>query len=592
MKGEIDVRITPDFVQELKFRNKIDEVISSYVNLKRAGSNLVGLCPFHSEKTPSFTVFSGAENYHCFGCGAGGDVITFIMAAENLDYIGALEFLCNRVGMKMPDGDDKSETIKRTRFYDMNREAARFFNKSLYSDAKGAAEARDYLFGTRAVPKAAVTRFGLGFAPDSFDALRNHLRSLGFYDEELAQGFLCGKSQRTGGYFDYFRGRIIFPIIDNFGNVIAFGGRALGDAKPKYLNSSDTPVFKKSRNLYALNFARNSCADGLILCEGYMDVIGVNLAGMSNAVATLGTALTDEQARIMAKYTKKVIIAYDSDGAGTAATRRAIPMLSGAGLDVKVLRMDGAKDPDEYIKKFGAERFRSIVNGSKGKLEFLTESVTGKYNLASDEDKSKAAEELCAIGADIFSDIEREIYIAKIAEIIGVDAASVRHDVERLRRRRVRDAENEEKRKIVMSSIGIGDSVNREYAKYSKAARAEEAILGMMFLYPEYVALIKSGSVELSESDFVTEFNRRVFARLLSSGSEGGFGMLADEFSAAEISRMSEMTVARRELDDNSEKILRETVSALKKAASGYSSQGEDDMSAVLKIIENKKTRK
>ena len=582
------MKITPEFVQELKFRNKIDEVISSYVNLKRAGSNLTGLCPFHSEKTPSFTVFLGTDSYHCFGCGAGGDVITFIMAAENLDYIGAIEFLCNRVGMRMPDGDDKSETVKRTRFYDMNREAARFFNKSLYSDAKGADAARKYVFETRKLPKSAVTHFGLGYAPDTFDALRNHMRGLGFRDEELAEGFLCGKSSKTGGYFDYFRGRIIFPIIDNFGNVIGFGGRALGDAKPKYLNSSDTPVFKKSRNLYSLNFARTSCADGLILCEGYMDVIGVNLAGMQNAVATLGTALTEEQARIMAKYTKKVIIAYDSDGAGVTATKRAIPMLSDAGLEVKVLHMEGAKDPDEYVKKFGADKFRALVNGSTGKLEFLMASLLGKHDITLAEEKIKAAEELCAIAADIYSDIEREVYIGRISDALGIDVKNVKSDTERIRRRKKRARDEEEKRKVVMSSLGVGDRVNRDHAKYPKAAHAEQAILGMMMLYPEYIEAVKNGKIQLSAEDFVTEFDRRVFCRLLEKGGEGGFGAMADEFSPEEISSMSAMVVARKELSDNGESVFRETVAALKDAARSYGDPG-DDMQRTLDILKNKK---
>lgn len=318
-------------------------------------------------------MFTDTNSYHCFGCGAGGDVITFVMAAENLDYLGALEFLCNRVGMKMPDTDgEKSESGRRRRFYDMNREAARFFHASL--SKPGAEGAVDYLINRRKLPKSAITRFGIGYAPDSFDALRKHMISLGYRDEELKEAFLCGKS-KTGKYFDYFRGRIMFPIIDNFGNVIAFGGRAIGDKEPKYLNSSDTPVFKKSRNLYSLNFARTCCSEELILCEGYMDVIGVNLAGLSNAVATLGTALTSDQARIMAKYTKKVVIAYDSDGAGVAATKRAIPMLTDAGLEVRVLHMDGAKDPDEYVKKFGADKFRALVAESEGKLEFLLGSV-------------------------------------------------------------------------------------------------------------------------------------------------------------------------------------------------------------------------
>ena len=334
------MKIPHSFIEEVKYRNRIDDVIGSYVNLKRAGSNYQGLCPFHSEKTPSFTVFPNTETFHCFGCGAGGDVISFVMRAENLEYMGAIEFLAKRAGLAMPDtGEHENESDKRTRFYEMNRAAARFFNQMLHTPE--AEPARAYL-AKRGLTAAAVKRFGLGYAPDRFDALRKHMHSLGYTDEELKTAFLCGKSERTGNYFDYFRGRIMFPIIDNFSNVVAFGGRILGDAKPKYLNSSDTPVFKKSRNLFALNFARKASAESLILCEGYMDVIAVNMAGFPNAVATLGTALTTEQARIMAKYTKKVILAYDSDDAGVNAAKRAIPMLTEVGLEVKMLRLEGA----------------------------------------------------------------------------------------------------------------------------------------------------------------------------------------------------------------------------------------------------------
>ena len=558
-----------------------------YVTLKRAGSRLVGLCPFHSEKTPSFTVFTDTNSYHCFGCGAGGDVITFVMAAENLDYLGALEFLCNRVGMKMPDTDgEKSESGRRRRFYDMNREAARFFHASL--SKPGAENAVDYLINKRKLPKSAITRFGIGYAPDSFDALRSHMISLGYKDEELKEAFLCGKS-KTGKYFDYFRGRIMFPIIDNFGNVIAFGGRAIGDKEPKYLNSSDTPVFKKSRNLYSLNFARTCCSEELILCEGYMDVIGVNLAGLSNAVATLGTALTTDQARIMAKYTKKVVIAYDSDGAGTAATKRAIPMLTDAGLEVRVLHMDGAKDPDEYVKKFGAEKFRALVAESEGKLEFLLGSVLKKYNVDIPDEKIKAAEELCIIAADIESNIEREVYVGKIASALGLDVANVRTDTERKRKYRKRDREADEKRKIVMSSLGVGDRVNRDYAKNVKAAHAEETVLGLMLLFPEYTEQVRSGKTELTEDDFVTEFNRRVFQRLIERGSEGGFGAFADEFSPEEISRMSSMLVARQELTDNSERVFEESVKSLKNAVADSREKTDGDIDSLMKLIERKK---
>lgn len=581
------MKITPEFIDDLKFRNRIEEVISMYVTLKRAGSRLVGLCPFHSEKTPSFTVFTDTNSYHCFGCGAGGDVITFVMAAENLDYLGALEFLCNRVGMKMPDTDsEKSESGRRRRFYDMNREAARFFHASL--SKPGAENAVDYLMNKRKLPKSAITRFGIGYAPDSFDALRSHMISLGYKDEELKEAFLCGKS-KTGKYFDYFRGRIMFPIIDNFGNVIAFGGRAIGDKEPKYLNSSDTPVFKKSRNLYSLNFARTCCSEELILCEGYMDVIGVNLAGLSNAVATLGTALTTDQARIMAKYTKKVVIAYDSDGAGTAATKRAIPMLTDAGLEVRVLHMDGAKDPDEYVKKFGAEKFRALVAESEGKLEFLLGSVLKKYNVDIPDEKIKAAEELCIIAADIESNIEREVYVGKIASALGLDVANVRTDTERKRKYRKRDREADEKRKIVMSSLGVGDRVNRDYAKNVKAAHAEETVLGLMLLFPEYTEQVRSGKTELTEEDFVTEFNRRVFQRLVERGSEGGFGAFADEFSPEEISRMSSMLVARQELTDNSERVFEESVKSLKNAVADSREKTDGDIDSLMKLIERKK---
>ena len=580
------MKITPEFIDDLKFRNRIEDVISTYVTLKRAGSRLVGLCPFHSEKTPSFTVFTDTNSYHCFGCGAGGDVITFVMAAENLDYLGALEFLCNRVGMKMPDTDgEKSESGRRRRFYDMNREAARFFHASL--SKPGAEGAVDYLINRRKLPKSAITRFGIGYAPDSFDALRKHMISLGYRDEELKEAFLCGKS-KTGKYFDYFRGRIMFPIIDNFGNVIAFGGRAIGDKEPKYLNSSDTPVFKKSRNLYSLNFARTCCSEELILCEGYMDVIGVNLAGLSNAVATLGTALTSDQARIMAKYTKKVVIAYDSDGAGVAATKRAIPMLTDAGLEVRVLHMDGAKDPDEYVKKFGADKFRALVAESEGKLEFLLGSVLKKYNVDIPDEKIKAAEELCTIAADIESNIEREVYVGKIASALGLDVANVRTDTERKRKYRKKDREAEEKRKIVMSSLGVGDRVNRDYAKNVKAAHAEETVLGLMLLFPEYTEKVRNGKTELTVDDFVTEFNRRVFDRLLESGSEGGLGSFADEFSPEEISRMSSMLVARQELTDNSESVFEESINALKRAVS-ESADKNGDIDSLMKLIESKK---
>lgn len=580
------MRIPQSFIDEVKYRNKIEDVISSYVNLKRAGSNYQGLCPFHSEKTPSFTVFPNTETFHCFGCGAGGDVISFIMRAENLEYPGAVEFLAKRAGLEMPEeaGGVKSETVKRSRMYEMNRAAALFFNRMLYVPEWE--PAREYL-KKRGLSGAAVKRFGLGFAPNSFDALRTHMHSLGYGDDELKEAFLCGKSERTGGYFDYFRGRIIFPIIDNFSNVIAFGGRALGDGKPKYLNTSDTPVFKKSRNLFALNFARNACADSLILCEGYMDVIAVHMAGFPNAVATLGTALTTEQARLMAKYTKKVILSYDSDEAGVSAAKRAIPILTDAGLEVKMLRMEGAKDPDEYIKKFGAVRFKNLLDDSQGKLDYLCDSVLNKYNILIPEEKLKAADELCDVACGIWSDVEREIYITRIAERLSVEAANLKRDVERRMRQKKKADDVEMRRKMVSDTLGYGDRVNREFVGHARAARAEEAIIGILLLRPELVAEIRRGVVALSPDDFVTAFNRRVFQAVMACENVCDIGVLGQDFTVEEIDRITAMQVKRSLLTKNDLEVLRDNVKTLKSEADG--ANGSDDMEDIKILLNRKK---
>ena len=578
------MRFSQNFIEEIKYRNKIEDVISSYVNLKRAGSNYQGVCPFHSEKTPSFTVFPNTETFHCFGCGAGGDVISFIMRAENLEYPGAIEFLAKRAGLQMPESEDGGETVKRARYYEMNREAARFFNKCL--SLPEAEDARKYL-AQRGLTPAAVKRFGLGFAPNSFDALRKHMHSLGYRDEELKTAFLCGRSERTGNYFDYFRGRIIFPIIDNFSNVVGFGGRALGDGKPKYLNSSDTPVFKKSRNLFALNFARNACAESLILCEGYMDVIAVNMAGFPNAVATLGTALTTEQARIMAKYTKKVILSYDSDDAGVAAAKRAIPILTDAGLEVKMLRIEGAKDPDEFIKKFGAVRFKTLLDDSRNKMDYLCDSVLRKYNILIPDEKTKAADELGDMLAEIYSDVEREIYIVRISERISVDPANMKRDVERKMRRKQKRETEEIKRKIVSDALGYGDRVNRDFVKNARAARAEEAILGILLLRPEFMTDVKRGRIELREEDFLTEFGKRVFAAFMSFDGHFDIGLLSETFSQDEISRIVKMQVDRNKLTKNDLAVLQDHIRTLKSESVGTPS--DDALDDIKNLINKKK---
>ena len=383
--------IPREIIDEIIHRNDIEQVVGAYVSLKRAGSNFNGLCPFHNEKTPSFTVFPATKSFYCFGCGAGGDAITFVMRTENLDYRSALEVLAQRAGITIPADDSAdTDTIPRKRIYEMNLEAAKFFTKSLFSEEYGKEELA-YLHEERGLSMATIKHFGLGFSPNNSWMLTNHMKKLGFTDEELVTGFLCGRSKNSGRTYDYFRNRVIFPIIDTSGNIVAFGGRVMDDSKPKYLNTSDTPAFKKSRHLFALNFAKKHCEEQMLLCEGYMDVIALHAAGFENAVATLGTAITPEQARIFAKHTKKVIICYDADNAGQNAAQKAMRLLGEVGVEVRVLKLAGAKDPDEYIKKFGADSFRRTLGESKIGFDYSLEKIISAHDISLPEEKIKAS---------------------------------------------------------------------------------------------------------------------------------------------------------------------------------------------------------
>ncbi|MCQ2385809.1 MAG: DNA primase, partial [Clostridia bacterium] len=348
-------------VEEILSRTDLPTLIGSYVSLKKAGSNMVGLCPFHSEKSPSFTVFPSDNSFYCFGCGVGGNAITFLRKAENLEFADALSVLAKRAGVTLRLYEDRVKSkYSRQRFFEMNKEAARFFHNALLENNPGAKNALAYLTQKRKLSMSTVNHFGLGYAPDGFSFVR-FMKEKGFTEEELTVGYLCRKSEK-GNLYSLFRNRVMFPIIDMSGNVIAFGGRVMDDeTKPKYLNSSDTPVFKKSRNLFALNFSHQNAKEQIILCEGYMDVIALHAAGFPFAVASLGTALTEEQARLLTRYTQKVILSYDADEAGQNAADRALKIFEGVGLETVILRVDGAKDPDEYIRKNGAEKFRELL---------------------------------------------------------------------------------------------------------------------------------------------------------------------------------------------------------------------------------------
>lgn len=581
--------IDQSVIEEIKARNDIVDLISSYVSLKRAGSNMLGLCPFHSEKTPSFTVFPARQGYYCFGCGAGGDAITFVRQIENLEYVPALEFLAKRVGITIPaDTTRRGDGFDRARMLNMNKEAARFFRECLFDSNLGA-PARAY-FEKRALSTATIKHFGLGYSPDGFSALTNHLHDLGYTDAEMTAGFLCGRSKKTGAPFDYFRNRIMFPIIDVSGNVIAFGGRVMDDSLPKYLNSSDTPVFKKSRNLFALNFARTSCAEEMILCEGYMDVIAMHAAGFTNAVATLGTALTPEQARIMARYTKRVVISYDSDAPGQKAANRAIGILGEVGLDVRVLRIEGAKDPDEFIKKYGADKFRLQLSGSFSKFDFNMDGILSRHNIAIPDEKIKACAELTDLAAGIYSSAEREIYIAAAAKKLDIPPESIRADVERKLRKKRSEYKKEQSQKIVRQSAGYGDRINPDFAKNVAAAKAEEAVLGMLLLYPEHREAVRTGKVALAAADFFTEFGRRVFEAIEENDRDGSFtpSVLGQFFTPEEEGRITRMQLSRSALSDNGAAVFADNVAALRRERAAEASDG-DGVDGILELIREKR---
>lgn len=524
-----------EFIQELRARNDIESVISSYVNLRRRGRNLVGLCPFHNEKTPSFTVYPENGSFYCFGCGAGGDAITFIRKIENLDYIEAVRFLAARAGMQMPQEQESDGTAAiRTRILEMNRAAGRFFYSVLYSPA--GAEALDYLH-RRGLSDATIRHFGLGFAPDSWDALLKHMKPKGFTGEDLRVADLALKGRRES-YYDKFRNRVIFPIIDLRGSVIGFGGRVMDDSKPKYLNTADTLVFKKSMNLFAMNFAKNARADCLILAEGYMDVISMHQAGFTHAAAKLGTALTLQQAKLLKRYTDEIIIAGDNDEAGQKAVARDIGMLRDAGLSIRVLTVPDGKDPDEYIRENGPLKFKHLLDKTGNDIEYRLAKIRGKYSLAQTDGKVAFLKEAVEMLAGLDGAIERDVYAGKLAEELSVSRDTIMMQMNELRKKQFKARQRQQFREIRKDAAGYSDRVNPERAKVPRAAAAEEGVLAILLTHPDYLHLF---SKTLGSDLFVTAFNRRVFEAVeerIRSG-EGELSLmltlLGEQFSEDEM---------------------------------------------------------
>ena len=476
-KGCETVPIPESFLQEVSDRNDIADVVSGYVRLnKKSGANLFGLCPFHSEKTPSFSVAPDKQIYHCFGCGKGGGVFNFIMEVENLTFPESVEFLAKRVGLQVPEENrDDPESRRREQLLRLNKDAGKFFYKQFLSPA--GAPAQEYALRRELTP-ATVKKFGLGFAPDSWDSLTNAMKALGYSEGLLLQAGLVRKGKR-GGVYDTFRNRLMFPVFDVRGNVIGFSGRILGDGEPKYMNSPETPVFNKSKNLFGLNLAKKTKLGSIILCEGNVDVVALHQAGFDNAVASLGTSLTPEQARLISRYVNEVIIAYDGDAAGQKATARAISILEKLDLKVRVLNLTGAKDPDEFIKKFGADGFRNLLDKSTDHTDYTLGKIRDQYDLSVPESKLSFLKEAEAYVAGFSGKAEREVYAMRIADMIGVSPQAVRDDIENLRRRNgTRNKRQAEKQEISLAGKSPVKAIRYEN---SRSAMAEEGIIRLLY---------------------------------------------------------------------------------------------------------------
>lgn len=503
---------TDEFLTQLRNRCDIEDIIGRYVNLKKTGSSTVGLCPFHSERTPSFHVSGRKQMFYCFGCHKGGDVITFIMEAEHLPYVDAVVFLANMVGLPVPQKNvfDTEIAELRKRILEINRAAARFYFDTLFKpEGKAGLE----YFKNRKLTPTTVRRFGLGYAPDSWDSLLKHLLDKGYALDDIKAAGLAIQSKTGGKHFDRFRSRCMFPIIDHRGNVIGFGGRTMDANNPaKYLNSSENLVFKKGQNLFALNIAKNTKETCLILCEGYMDVISLHQAGFDNAVASLGTALTPDQARLIRRYTENVVVCYDSDAAGKKATQRALEILPPAGLNVRVMTVTGGKDPDDMMKEEGGkEKFRRLLDASFNSVDYRFSETLAKYDISVDTEKIDCLKKMAEIIAPIPSPAERDVYASKIAEIMTVDKKAVVAEINQRRKRMQRFREKEERAKQLSSLTDANDKVNPQRPRHLKAAKAEEDLLSVLINMPEKAPRITS---QISEEDFVTDFNRRVFIAL------------------------------------------------------------------------------
>ena len=576
----------PAFLDELTARNPIEDVVGQYVNLKRSGSNLFGLCPFHGEKTASFSVAPDKGIYYCFGCHKGGSVINFEMEIEGLSYPDAVRALAKRVGMEVPEDEQyQSRYRQQERLWALHKEAARFYHSQLYAPV--GANALQYAAG-RGMTKSTLTRFGIGYAPDSWTSLVDWLRGKGYTDQELRDSGLVTVSRKNGNLFDRFRDRLMFPIIDVRGNVIGFGGRIMNNqdkSAAKYLNSPETLIFNKRKNLFALNLAKKSKLGYLILVEGYMDAIALHQYGFDCAVASLGTALTEDGANLLSRYTDQVVLIYDGDEAGQNATKRAIPILEKAGLQVKVLQMRDAKDPDEFLKKFGADRFKLLLEESSNRVEYQLNAILKKYDLRDDDQKVKYLQESAGLISTLSSSVQREVYGNRVAEAAGISADAMKLEVSRAYKRRIYQ-EKKKQEKIDLSPARNLQPKERSI-RYNnvKSAMAEEMVLAQILREPALLQEIP----ELKPEMFSSQLLGKVFSQLSDRYRQGLEVSLAglSEVTAGEMSHLA--GIMQRQQGPVNEQGLQDCARTIREEYQKSRTKTEDDIMLLREKLQKSK---
>ena len=573
------------FIDELVNRNPIEDVVGQYVALQRRGSNLFGLCPFHGEKTASFSVAPDKGMYYCFGCHKGGGVINFQMEVEGMSYPDAVRALAKRAGMDVPEDEQyQSRYRAQERLWALHKEAARFFHAQLYAPV--GAEALNYALG-RGMSKAILTTFGVGFAPDTWDSLVKAMRAKGYTDQELRDSGLVTVSQKNGNIFDRFRGRLMFPIIDVRGNVIGFGGRIIKNDQDtaKYLNSPETLIFNKRKNLFGLNLAKRSKQGFLILVEGNIDVVSLHQYGFDNAVASLGTSLTEEQATLLTRYTEQIVLIYDGDEAGQRATRRAIPILEKAGIQVKVLQIRDAKDPDEFLKKFGADKFKVLLEESSNRVEYQMSAISRKYDLREDDQRVKYVQEAADLISTLGSPVQREVYGHRAADWAKISYDAMKMEIDKAYKRRIsREKKKQEKIDLAPAQALRPKSRNIRYDNM-RSAMAEETVIALVVKAPALLDQAKA----LRAEEFSSPLLGRVYGQLRTrhdQGLEVSLGVLED-LTAEEMSHVA--GILHRQEGPVNEQALADCIRTIRDEHQSSSVTTEDDL---LRFRDKMKERK